>query len=263
MRVLAKTLACGRRRTCARRFGDGAGRQAADDPGVGAGPELPVLRPHDEPDEGGGRSARQHHRHRVATARISTPKQTADVETAITQGVDGIVISPNEVDAMAPAHPAGGRCRHPGRHHRPPRRQGAGHPGPCRRRQRQGRRGAGRADHEALPGRRDDHQPAGHARREPRDRPQQGPAQRARQGSRTSTSSSSSRPPTSAAPTACRSPNRRSPAWTAPPDVIVAGNDDMALGAIEALKAPQHHRRRRRSASTRCPRRWPRSATAR
>ena len=32
-----------------------------------------------------------------------TPKQTADVETAIVQGVDGIVISPNEVDAMAPA----------------------------------------------------------------------------------------------------------------------------------------------------------------
>ena len=33
----------------------------------------------------------------------STPKQTADVETAIVQGVDGIIISPNEVDAMAPA----------------------------------------------------------------------------------------------------------------------------------------------------------------
>ena len=32
-----------------------------------------------------------------------TPKQTADVETAIIQGVDGIVISPSEVDAMAPA----------------------------------------------------------------------------------------------------------------------------------------------------------------
>jgi inositol transport system substrate-binding protein len=33
----------------------------------------------------------------------STPKQTADVEAAIVQGVDGIVISPKEVDAMAPA----------------------------------------------------------------------------------------------------------------------------------------------------------------
>lgn len=34
---------------------------------------------------------------------VSSPKQTADVEAAITRGVDGIVISPNEVDAMAPA----------------------------------------------------------------------------------------------------------------------------------------------------------------
>ena len=33
----------------------------------------------------------------------SSPKQTADVETAIVKGVKGIVISPNEVDAMAPA----------------------------------------------------------------------------------------------------------------------------------------------------------------
>ena len=33
----------------------------------------------------------------------SSPKQTADVEAAITKGVDGIVISPNEVDALAPA----------------------------------------------------------------------------------------------------------------------------------------------------------------
>lgn len=33
----------------------------------------------------------------------SSPKQTADVEAAITKGVDGVVISPNEVDALAPA----------------------------------------------------------------------------------------------------------------------------------------------------------------
>ncbi len=33
----------------------------------------------------------------------STPKQTADVETAVTQGVSGIVISPSDVNAMAPA----------------------------------------------------------------------------------------------------------------------------------------------------------------
>ncbi|HWJ73371.1 MAG TPA: substrate-binding domain-containing protein [Kaistia sp.] len=34
---------------------------------------------------------------------VSSPKQTADIEAAITKGVQGIVISPNEVDAMAPA----------------------------------------------------------------------------------------------------------------------------------------------------------------
>src|SRR5690349_6712937 len=34
---------------------------------------------------------------------VSSPKQTADVEAAIARGVKGIVISPNEVDAMAPA----------------------------------------------------------------------------------------------------------------------------------------------------------------
>jgi len=33
----------------------------------------------------------------------STPKQTADVEAAVVQGVDGIVISPSDVNAMAPA----------------------------------------------------------------------------------------------------------------------------------------------------------------
>ena len=33
----------------------------------------------------------------------SSPKQTADVENAIVQGVDGIVISPNDVNALAPA----------------------------------------------------------------------------------------------------------------------------------------------------------------
>jgi inositol transport system substrate-binding protein len=33
----------------------------------------------------------------------SSPKQTADIEAALTKGVNGIVISPNEVDALAPA----------------------------------------------------------------------------------------------------------------------------------------------------------------
>ena len=46
---------------------------------------------------------------------VSSPKQTADVEAAITQGVKGIVISPNEVDAMAPALWAGGEEQRMGR----------------------------------------------------------------------------------------------------------------------------------------------------
>lgn len=38
-----------------------------------------------------------------ADGRGSSPKQTADVENAIVQGVDGIIISPNDVNALAPA----------------------------------------------------------------------------------------------------------------------------------------------------------------
>jgi inositol transport system substrate-binding protein len=37
-----------------------------------------------------------------ADGQNSSPKQTADIEAALTQGVDGIVISPNDVDAIAP-----------------------------------------------------------------------------------------------------------------------------------------------------------------
>ena len=39
----------------------------------------------------------------VGDGQVSSTKQTADVEAAISRGVNGIVISPNEVDAMAPA----------------------------------------------------------------------------------------------------------------------------------------------------------------
>ena len=39
----------------------------------------------------------------IADGQRSSPKQTADVEAAITKGVEGIVISPNDVDALAPA----------------------------------------------------------------------------------------------------------------------------------------------------------------
>ena len=40
-----------------------------------------------------------------------------------------------------------------------------------------------------------------------------------------------------------------------PPDVIVAANDDMALGALEAVKGRNCRARSRSSASTPCPRR--------
>jgi inositol transport system substrate-binding protein len=39
----------------------------------------------------------------VGDGQRSSPKETADVEAAITKGVNGILISPNDVDALAPA----------------------------------------------------------------------------------------------------------------------------------------------------------------
>jgi inositol transport system substrate-binding protein len=39
----------------------------------------------------------------VADGQRSSPKETADIEAAITKGVNGILVSPNDVDALAPA----------------------------------------------------------------------------------------------------------------------------------------------------------------
>jgi ribose transport system substrate-binding protein/inositol transport system substrate-binding protein len=39
----------------------------------------------------------------IADGQRSSPKQTADIEAAITKGVNGVVISPNDVEALAPA----------------------------------------------------------------------------------------------------------------------------------------------------------------
>lgn len=39
----------------------------------------------------------------ISDGQVSSPKQTADIEAAITKGVNGIVISPNDADALAPA----------------------------------------------------------------------------------------------------------------------------------------------------------------
>ena len=77
----------------------------------------------------------------------------------------------------------------------------------------------------------------GSARREPGDRSQQGPAQCARQGRPQLQDRVRSRPPSSTAPRAFQSPNPLLAGMSAPPQVINAANDDMALGAIEALKA--------------------------
>ncbi|MBV8140533.1 MAG: substrate-binding domain-containing protein, partial [Verrucomicrobia bacterium] len=39
----------------------------------------------------------------VSDGQRSSPKETADIEAAITKGVDGMVVDPNDVDALAPA----------------------------------------------------------------------------------------------------------------------------------------------------------------
>lgn len=39
----------------------------------------------------------------IADGQRSSPKETADIEAAITKGVDGMLVDPNDVDALAPA----------------------------------------------------------------------------------------------------------------------------------------------------------------
>src|ERR1700759_4707473 len=39
----------------------------------------------------------------ISDGQRSSPKETADIEAAITKGVDGMVVDPNDVDALAPA----------------------------------------------------------------------------------------------------------------------------------------------------------------
>ena len=142
----------------------------------------------------------------------SAPKQTADVEAAVVQGVNGIVISPIDVNAMAPAlqtavdngvpvvtidrRVAGceGITAHVGADNvKGGEAQGewvmATFPNGAKIINLQGQPGAS-----------------------PGDRPQQGPAQRPRRRTRTSTSSSPSRPRTSPATRACPSPRACSPA---------------------------------------------------
>jgi inositol transport system substrate-binding protein len=136
------------------------------------------------------------------------------------------------------------------------------HPRPCRRRQRPRRRGAGaQSDHGAVPGRRPHRQPAGPARLQPGHRPQQA-------GVHNVLDSMSDKYVFVAEQTANFAREQGASVTEAilagldsPPDVIVAANDDMALGRPSG-RAGEGARHRRSSASTRCPRRSPRSGTA-
>ena len=85
------------------------------------------------------------------------PKQTADVEAAITQKVNAIVISPTDVNAMAPALEAAVKAGIPVVTIDRRVAKVDGHSRPCRRRQREGRRGPGQRHHQGLPERREDH----------------------------------------------------------------------------------------------------------
>ena len=62
---------------------------------------LSLLRPYDGRLQGRGGQARLEPLE--SDGQVSSPKQTADIEAALAKGVKGIVLSPNESDAIAPA----------------------------------------------------------------------------------------------------------------------------------------------------------------
>ena len=82
---------------------------------------------------------------------VSSPKQTADIEAALAKGVKGIVLEPERSRRDGAGAAGSGRRQGAGRHRRPPRAVGDGHSRPYRRRQRQGRRGAGQSDRQDVP----------------------------------------------------------------------------------------------------------------
>ena len=166
---------------------------------------------------------------------VSSPKQTADIEAALAKGVKGIVISPNEVDAMAPALQEAVDAKVPvvTVDRRVPSVTGIlGHVGADNVK---GGEAQGELVEQTVPERRHDHQPSGPVRRKPRDRPQQGPPQRARQGRRQVQDRLRAdrrlRPrkrPLGHRSGACRDGDASASHRRA--------NDDMALGALEAVK---------------------------
>ena len=168
---------------------------------------------------------------------MSSPKQTADIEAALAKGVKGVVLSPNEVDAMAPALQEAIDAHVPvvTVDRRVPSVTGIiGHVGADNVK---GGEAQGDLIEKMFPNGATIINLQGHAWA----RALRSTATRActtcSTRPRTSTRSCSSRPPISSATRAFRSPRARSRAWRPPPQVIVAGNDDMALGALEAVKA--------------------------
>ena len=87
---------------------------------LGSGPELSVLRPH---DEGASRPRRPSRASSTieSDGQVSSPKQTADIEAALAKGVKGIVISPERGRRHGAGAAGGGRREGPGRDRRPAR----------------------------------------------------------------------------------------------------------------------------------------------
>ena len=147
------------------------------------GPEFPLLRSHDEPDEGRGRGARQHHRHRERRAgqHAEADRRCRDCDHP---GRRRHRHQPARSRRHGAGAAAGGRCRHPvvtidRRVDKVPgilAHVGADNV--------KGGEAQGELIMKLFPDGANDHQPAGHARRQPGHRPQQGPAQRARRACR-------------------------------------------------------------------------------
>ena len=144
---------------------------------------------------------------------MSSPKQTADIEAALAKGVKGIVLSPNEVDAMAPALQEAVDAKVPvvTVDRRVPSVTGIlGHVGADNVK---GGEAQGELVEKMFPNGATIINLQGTVGREPGDRPQQGPAQRARQGEGQIQDRLRADRRLRPRRRAFRSPKPRSPAW--------------------------------------------------